>query len=134
MGTIDLNTASKKLYGKAVLLIDDEELMINLCGIMLERLGCSVFKAKNGADGIDLYKRYRDRISLIISDLNMPEMNGPAVMKKLRRLDPQVKVILSSGALTDENEAEILNMGFDAFLPKPYSIKALDKKMGEILN
>lgn len=118
---------------KTILLIDDEEIVINISELMLKRLGHRVLKAHSGYEGLQLFKENKSKIDLIISDLEMPKMNGKEVMDKLRKIDPQIKVMLSSGGLTDTDEQTVTNKGFNGFLKKPYSMNTLCEKMSEIL-
>ena len=119
---------------KTILLIDDEEIVINTSEMMLKSLGYKVIKAHSGYEGLQLFEENKSKIDLIISDFEMPEMNGKEVMNKLRKIDPQIKVMLSSGALTDEDEKEVRNEGFNGFLKKPYNMNTLCMKMTEIIN
>ena len=119
---------------KTILLIDDEETVINISEMMLKRLGYRVLKAHDGNEGLQLFEENKSKIDLIISDLEMPEMNGKEVMDKLRKIDPQIKVILSSGALTNADEKNVVNKGFNGFIKKPYSMNTLCEKMAEIIN
>jgi CheY-like chemotaxis protein len=119
---------------KTILLIDDEEIVINICEMMLKRFGHKVLKAHSGYEGLQLFKANKFKIDLIISDLNMPEMDGREVMEELRKIDPHVKVMLSSGDLTDKIEKSVINKGFNGFIKKPYSMDTLFEKTGEILN
>ena len=118
--------------GKTILLIDDEEMVINIIEMMLKEIGYKVLKAHNGHEGLQLFKTNKSKIDLIISDLEMPNMNGNEVLDKLREIDPEIKVMLSSGALTDMDEQEVIDSGFDGFLKKPYSIMTLCEKMSEV--
>ena len=117
--------------GKTILLIDDEEMVINISEMMLRKLGYKVLKAHNGHEGIQLFETNISKIDLIISDLEMPKMNGKEVLDKLREIDPQIKVMLSSGALTDKDEQSVINEGFSGLLKKPYSMTTLCEKMSE---
>ena len=117
--------------GKTILLIDDEEMVINMIEMMLRKLGYKVLKAHNGNQGLQLFKTNKSKIDLIISDLEMPKMNGKEVLDKLREIDPQIKVMLSSGALTDSDEQSVIDEGFNGFLKKPYSMTTLCEKMSE---
>ena len=119
--------------GKTILLIDDEEMVINISEMMLKKLGYRVLKANNGCEGLQLFEANKSRIDLIISDLEMPEMNGKEVLERLREIDPEIKVMLSSGALSDTDEQDVIDKGFNGFLMKPYSMNALHGKMSEIL-
>lgn len=125
---------SKASDDSAILLIDDEKLMIEICEMMLLRLGHKVFKAYSGFEALKIFKDYRNKIDLVISDMFMPEMDGQELVGELRKIDHRVKVLLSSGGLTDLDEKDIVNMGFNGFLQKPYSMVALSEKMAEILN
>ena len=120
--------------GKTILVIDDEELLIKICEMMLKRLGHKVFKAHSGSEGLKIFETNKNQIDLIISDLNMPEMDGQEVIAKLRKIDCNVKVLLSSGALLDSDEKEVIKKGFNGLLKKPYKINTLSEKMTQILN
>jgi CheY-like chemotaxis protein len=119
---------------KTILLIDDEETVINIGEMMLKRLGYRVLKAHSGYEGLKLFEENKSTINLIISDLEMPKMNGKEVLHKLREIDPQIKVMLSSGALTEADEKNVINKGFNGFIKKPYNINTLCEKMAEIIN
>ena len=118
--------------GKTVLLIDDEEMVINISEMMLKKIGYEVLKAHNGHEGIQLFEVNKSRIDLIISDLEMPKMNGWEVLNKLREIDPRIKVMLSSGALTDKDEQDVIDEGFNGFLKKPFSLTTLCEKISEV--
>ena len=120
--------------GKTILVIDDEELLIKICEMMLKRLGHKVFKAHSGSEGLKIFETNRNQIDLIISDMNMPEMDGQEVIAKLRKIDRNVKVLLSSGALLDSDEKDVIKRGFNGLLKKPYKIRSLSEKMTEILD
>lgn len=120
-------------HEKTILLIDDEEIVINISEMMLTRLGYRVLKANSGHEGLQLFENNKSEIDLIISDLEMPNMNGMEVMNKLREIDPQIKVLLSSGALTDADEKDVMNKGFNGFIKKPYSINTLFEKTTELI-
>jgi len=131
---LKLKTDTSSEQEKTILLIDDEEMVINVSEMMLNRLGYKVLKAHCGNEGLKLFEENKFKIDLIISDLEMPEMNGKEVMDKIREIDPQIKVMLSSGALTDADEKSVMNRGFNGFIKKPYNLNTLCKKMAEIMN
>lgn len=130
----EANVGSSSEQEKTILLIDDEEIVINISEMMLKRLGYKVLKAHNGDEGLQVFEENKSKIDLIISDLEMPEMDGREVMDKVREIDPQIKVILSSGALTDADEKEVLHKGFNGFIKKPYNMNTLCDKMAELIN
>ncbi len=120
--------------GKTFLLIDDEPMVTDICEMMLKKLGHVVLKAHSGLEGIKIYEAHKDRIDIIISDFNMPGMNGQDVVNKLRIMDHSVKVLLSSGGLCVMEEEEAIVRGFNGLLKKPYSMDTLSDKIAEILN
>ena len=120
--------------GKTILLIDDEPMVTDICEMMLKKLGHEVLKAYSGSEGIALYEANRNRIDLIISDFNMPGMDGQQVVDRLRSMGHGVKVLLSSGGMSVTEEEEALVRGFNGFLRKPYNMDMLSDKIAKILN
>ncbi|MCP4627408.1 MAG: response regulator [bacterium] len=134
LGEIDRESGGSSIIkGKTILLIDDEPMVTDICEMMLKRLGLKVLKAHSGSDGIKIYEAHKNRIDLIISDFDMPGMNGQEVVDELRVMDHRVKVLLSSGGLNQEREEEILGRGFNGFLKKPFSTNTLSDKIAELL-
>lgn len=133
LSNLDSNI-SKIFNDKTVLIIDDEELVIEICEMMLLRLGHRVFKANSGFEALNIFEDHKNQIDLVILDMYMPEMNGQQLVGELRQIDHRVKVLLSSGGLTDLEEKEIINRGFNGFIRKPYSMNSLSEKMVKILN
>lgn len=119
---------------KTVLIIDDEKLVIEICEMMLLRLGYKVFKANSGFEALKIFEDYKNQIDLVIIDMYMPDMNGQELAGKLRKIDHHVKVLLSSGGLIDLDEKEIINRGFNGVLRKPFSMNSFSEKVAEILN
>jgi len=122
------------IKGKTILLIDDEPMVTDICEMMLKKCGHKVLKAHSGSEGIKLYEANKNQIDLVISDFNMPGMNGQEVVDKLRIMDQSVNVLLSSGDLSVIEEEEAIDRGFNGFLKKPYSVTTLSDKISEILN
>ena len=130
----EVKTVPSSAQEKTILLIDDEETVINISEMMLIRLGYRVLKAHSGYEGLKLFEENKSAIDLIISDLEMPKMNGKEVMDELREIDPKIKVMLSSGGLTEADEKNVINKGFDGFIKKHYNMNTLCKKIAEIIN
>ena len=131
-GKKEADGSSKK--SKTILLIDDEPMVIDICEMMLKKLGHKVLKAHNGSEGIKIYEANKNRIDLIISDFNMAGMNGQDVVDTLRKMGHGVKVLLSSGGMDAAEEEEVVIRGFNGFLEKPYNMNTLSNKITEILN
>ena len=118
---------------KTILLIDDEPLVTDICEMMLKSLGHCVLKAHSGSEGLEVFMANKDKIDLIISDFNMPGMNGQEVVDALRIMGHTVKVLLSSGGLSAAEAEQVLTSGFSGYLKKPYSMATLSDKIAEIL-
>jgi PAS domain S-box-containing protein len=118
---------SKIEGGDTVLLVEDEEIVRNVARIMLTRLGYTVLEAKSGAEAVEIFKQHQNEICCVLSDLTMPFMDGWETLTALRKLSPDIPVILSSGY----DEAQVIAGDHperpNAFLGKPYQLKGLDE-------
>jgi len=130
----ETESGGSSIKGKTFLLIDDEPMVTDICEMMLKKMGHKVLTAHSGTEGIKLYEANRNRIDLIISDFNMPGMNGQEVVEKLRIINQGVKVLLSSGGVSVPHEDDAIVRGFNGFLQKPYSLGTLSDKIAELLN
>jgi CheY-like chemotaxis protein len=119
---------------ETVLLVDDEAMITEVGRAMLEKMGYSVLTAGSGAEALELFRRQRDRIRLVVLDMIMPEMSGGETFDRLRGISPRVKVLLSSGYSLDERAADILQRGCSGFIQKPFDMKRLGAKVREILD
>jgi len=117
-----------------ILLVDDEEIIIDISIEMLEKLGYRVLKAISGKEAISEYQANSAKIDLVILDLIMPKISGGEVYDKLKEINPQVKVLLSSGYSVDGQATEILKRGCNGFIQKPFSMGELSRKINKILN
>jgi signal transduction histidine kinase len=113
----------------SVLIIDDEDVVRRAARATLEHFGYTVFEACDGRDGADLFSRLHDRISCVLLDLTMPRMDGHDVWRYIRRIRPDMRIVISSGF--DESEAMrqfAEAPGLD-FIQKPYTASALVRKI-----
>ncbi len=101
---------------ETILLIEDEEPVLDMVRLMCSRQGYKILEARNGQEGWEMFQRARERIDLVLLDLSMPEMSGQELLAQMRTLDPQVKVIISTGYTQYSAEA----LGARALLSKPY--------------
>ncbi|WP_239026937.1 PAS domain-containing sensor histidine kinase [Geomonas oryzisoli] len=111
-----------------VLLVDDEEFICSVGASMLEQLGYQVVTALSGAAAVELY-RARGDVRFVVLDLTMPHMDGEQTYQELRKCDPEVKVIISSGYSEQEVTRKLSGAGYLAFIQKPYSMQALAEVM-----
>ena len=129
------NVSEEQLKGtETVLLVDDEDIIWDVVIDMLQRLGYTVILAENGLDCVEIYRENPGLIDLVLLDMVMPEMNGRECYFELQKLDPNVKVILQSGYIAQEDAQDVLDAGALSFLQKPYRMTDLAGKMREILN
>jgi len=116
-----------------VLLIEDEDIVAEVGRKMLQRLGYRVLVARSGAEALALYAQHQAEIDLIILDMIMPGMGGGAVFDRLRSINPETPVLLSSGYSLDGQALDILKRGCRGFIQKPFNIEQLKQKISEIL-
>jgi len=119
---------------ETVLLVDDEEMIIDIGQQFLEKLGYKVLIAKGGRQAIEFYDANKDEIDLVILDMIMPDMGGGEAYDKLKKINPKVRVLLSSGYSITGQATEIMNRGCNGFIQKPFNMKDLSLKLREILN
>jgi two-component system cell cycle sensor histidine kinase/response regulator CckA len=119
---------------ETVLLVDDEEMILEVGQALLESLGYTVLVAKGGREALEIYKENRDIIDMIILDMIMPDMGGGETYDHLRAINPEVRILLSSGYSIDGQAKEILERGCDGFIQKPFNMKELSGKIREILD
>jgi PAS domain S-box-containing protein len=119
--------------GGAVLLIDDEAAVRSTARTMLERAGFTPFVAESGPEGVDLLRKYADQIGLVILDMTMPQMSGEETFRELRAVNPDVRVILSSGYTEQDAMERFHESGLAGFIQKPYRSKELQRRIREVL-
>ncbi|MGD9182661.1 MAG: response regulator [Desulfobacterales bacterium] len=116
-----------------ILLIDDEEMIIKVGEELLQELGYKVLVARSGQGAIKLYKKNTDKIDLVIMDMIMPGMGGGETFDYLKEINPDIKVLLSSGYSINGQASEILERGCDDFIQKPFNISQLSEKIQGII-
>lgn len=119
---------------ETILFIDDEDTVLEVGELMLQRLGYKVIPAANGADALEAYEQNRSDIDMVILDMIMPDIGGGETYDQLRKLNPDVKVLLSSGYSIDGQAIEIMNRGCDGFIQKPFTLNKLAEKTREVLD
>lgn len=116
-----------------ILLIDDEKMILDVGIELLEELGYTVKSAMSGPEAIDVFKEERGKIDLIIMDMIMPGMGGGETFDRLKEIDPDIKVLLSSGYSINGQATKILRRGCDGFIQKPFNMNQLAEKVQRIL-
>ena len=115
---------------KAVLFVDDEEMVLEVGSLMLQKLGYSVLAVSNGNRAIEILKE--NKVAFVLLDLLMPGMNGFEIYHKLKKIQPDAKIILTSGYSGDQSEKRSERIGFDGFIQKPFNLKQLSEKIENI--
>lgn len=118
---------------ETVLLVDDEVVIINVVKPILEGMGYNVLIARCGEEAIEVYKKNGQEIDLVLLDMTMPFMGGSETYDRLKEVNPDVKVLLTSGYSIDGQAAEILERGCDGFIEKPFTINELSQKLRGVL-
>jgi CheY-like chemotaxis protein len=123
-GTRHAIVSKRNAFG-TVLVVDDEPLVLRTATIALERLGCKVLTADSGAAAIELLQRHAAEVALIILDLSMPVMSGLETLPELRKVRPDVPVLISSGYSESETIRLFSGQTISGFLQKPYTVQHL---------
>ncbi len=112
-----------------VLVIDDEEIVRSTANNALQRLGYAVVTAADGAEGVEVFRALQDRIVVVLLDMTMPGISDEETLRELRKIKPDVAVVLSSGFGESEALHRFEGHRLAGFLQKPYSIKALASRV-----
>jgi two-component system, cell cycle sensor histidine kinase and response regulator CckA len=120
-------------HGECVLIVDDEEGILAVARRTLTRYGYQVLTATNGAEAISVYVQNRDKVAVVITDMAMPIMDGPATIVALRSIHPDIKIIGSSGLGSNGNVARAAGAGVRYFVPKPYTVETLLRTLRDVL-
>jgi DNA-binding response OmpR family regulator len=114
-----------------ILAVDDDEKIRELLSTLLKRKGHHVFTADHGQKGIDVFRRERPHVTIL--DFEMPVMDGLAVLREIRLIDPQAPVIMLTGAGTEERKQQARELGVTHFLAKGFSLHELGAALNLVL-
>lgn len=117
-----------------ILFIDDEEFLRELFVDAFDHSSIRVLTAKDGEEGIALFRQHRQDVSLIVLDLSMPGMGGEAAFRELRKISQHVKIILSSGYAEEDIMNKFKDLSVTGFIPKPYPWNRLDQLLNKHLH
>jgi len=119
---------------ETILVVEDEEVLRQLIKTALSKLGYNPITASDGPEAIEIYKKEKTKIDLIILDLIMPKMSGKETFKRLKDINSKVKVILTSGYALNESVKQLFGDGIIDFIKKPYKISDLANRIRQILD
>jgi CheY-like chemotaxis protein len=116
-----------------ILVIDDENAIREIARETLNTFGYRVVVASDGAEAMAVFAAHKDEVKLVITDMMMPYMDGPATIRALRRLAPKTPIIATSGLKAEDKLADAAQLGVRTFLPKPYTAERLLKIVAAVL-
>lgn len=133
---IPQNAANLKVFGhsETILLVEDEEFLLETLSYELETSGFSVLTARDGMEAISMYREHQKEISLVFSDMGLPSITGIDEFKKLKEMNPRVKVIFTSGFIEPEIKNELQIAGARGFIQKPYRPEDVLRKIRETID
>jgi len=111
--------------GELVLMVDDEAAICEVAKASLESFDYKVMTANDGIEAIALYTQHREDIKVVIIDMMMPSMDGATAIQILQRINPEVKIVVASGLMSNEKVTEVSRSGIATLLPKPYTTEQL---------
>jgi CheY-like chemotaxis protein len=121
----DVNIANPNGQKELIMIVDDEDFVRVLAQRVLADEGYRIVTAKDGFSALDIYRKLKDQIGLVILDFTMPIMDGADVFNELRLINPRVPVVLSSGFTEQDKLKWMLARGLRGFIPKPYTQQKL---------
>jgi PAS domain S-box-containing protein len=120
-------------HGETVLVVDDENSIREIIRETLTSFGYNVLTANDGTEALAVFAQHRNEIKVVLTDMMMPFMDGPATIKALRKLSPGLKIIATSGLKANGKTSEVAQLGIKSFLSKPYTAETLLKTLADVL-
>lgn len=121
-------------HGETILVVDDEAAVRQITQQTLEAFGYRVILASDGAEAVAIYAKEGAHIAVVLTDMMMPVLDGPATIQVLRRLNPKLRVIAASGLTANGNAAHVASLGVKHFLPKPYTADVLLRVLQQVIS
>jgi signal transduction histidine kinase/ActR/RegA family two-component response regulator len=122
------------LKDKTILIVDDEDMIRDLARGVLANTGIKILEAVSGEEAIKMFKRHRDKIDVIFLDVIMPGLKGDVVLKRLREIKNNVKVIISSGFMSEDQRTKLKEYTIEAFLDKPFTDEGIIDAIIKVLS
>ena len=132
---LEAGKTEEQVHGgtETLLVVEDEDLLLDMVQLLLETNGYTVLTAKDGMEAVDVYSQHVKEIALVISDMGLPILSGENEFKKIREINPAVKMILASGYFEPDIKAKLEHAGVLGFLQKPYVIEEVLSKIRKVL-
>ena len=131
---VEIKNKKQIFNGKGtVLLVDDEKGVIEVCSEMLQSLGYEVKTAASGNEAVSILEKEAALIDIVLLDVIMPKMNGKETFEKIRRIAPNVKVLISSGYSRENEIRNLMEKGCDEYIYKPFDVATLSEKLKSLV-
>jgi len=117
-----------------VLIVDDEETIREVASLMLEDAGYRTILAVDGLDGVEQLQRFHDEVDCVLLDMTMPRMGGEEAFSEMRRIKPDIKVVLSSGYNQQTATQRFTGKGLASFVQKPYTPEVLLASLAKVFD
>ena len=118
---------------RTILVVEDEPPHRTLLKSVFEKAGYEVLTAKDGIEAIDMYRHQADAVDLVVCDMALPSLGGWTVYLSLKEIDPEVKMILTSGYLDERVKSSFVEGGVKDFIAKPYDTETLLRSVRDAL-
>ena len=112
-------------HGELILVVEDEAAVRQITQQTLEAFGYRVVTASDGAEAVAIYASRAGEIALVLTDMMMPVMDGPATIQVLRRMNPRLRIVAASGLSANNHAARMAGLRVEHFLPKPYTAEKM---------
>ena len=119
---------------RTALIVDDEKIMLDIESFMLQKAGFNTLKASNSEEACRLYEEKKEHIDIVVLDMLMPDEKGTDTYKSLKRMNPDIRVLISTGSEKDRDVDEILNDGQNGFIKKPFKFDEFTSNVNTILS
>ena len=119
---------------ETILIVDDQETILDFLIEALQMLGYSVLLAENGQDAIEIYEANPGAVDLVLMDMIMPKVGGSEAFTRIREIDPNAKILLSSGFVNEEDIQHLLEQGACGFLSKPHRLPVVIQAVRDALD
>lgn len=130
---LETETSAPRGRGQTILVVDDEPSIREVAEVILTNHGYHVFTAEDGPTALAIFVQQIGHIDIVLTDIAMPLMGGLALVRALRRIEPGVKIIVSTGRSDHAELAEFAELKVEGFLPKPYTTRNLLLKLSHVL-
>ena len=115
-----------------ILLVDDDQTVLSVGTLMIQRSGYKVLQATSGKEAIQIFQNYKDDVCLVMLEEKLPDESGSVTCKRLKEFEPHVKILHTSGFGKSVGE-DSFDCGCEAFLPKPFRMNELSNKLKKTL-